>query len=65
MTTYRQRHHDGLYDPDNIIWGDKTDNDKPPALPRTHAELDQIAEDRGYEWSGEGLTVAEKQAELG
>ena len=38
-------------------------NDAP--LPRTHAELDDLAAERGHEWSGDDLTVAEKRAELG
>ena len=33
-------------------------------LPRTHSDLDTIAEERGHNWSGESLTVAEKQEEL-
>jgi hypothetical protein len=36
-----------------------------PKLPGTHAALDDLAAERGYEWSEEGLTVAQKQAELG
>jgi hypothetical protein len=34
-------------------------------LPGQHAGLDQLAEERGVEWSRDDLTVAEKQAELG
>jgi hypothetical protein len=34
------------------------------AMPRTHAELDEAAEAAGYTWSRDGLSVAEKQAEL-
>jgi hypothetical protein len=37
---------------------------QPAALPRTHAELDEVAAERGHLWSAAGLTVAEKQAEL-
>jgi len=34
-------------------------------LPGRHAPLDQMAKERGVEWSRDDLTVAEKQAELG
>lgn len=34
-------------------------------LPGTHAALDDLASERGVEWSRDDLTVAEKQAELG
>lgn len=33
-------------------------------LPGQHAGLDELAAERGYEWSRDDLTVAEKQAEL-
>jgi hypothetical protein len=33
-------------------------------LPGQHAGLDELAAERGYEWSADDLTVAEKQAEL-
>jgi hypothetical protein len=36
-----------------------------PKLPGTHAALDELAAERGHEWSRTDLTVAEKQAELG
>lgn len=36
-----------------------------PKLPGTHAALDELAAERGYVWSRDDLTVAEKQAELG
>jgi hypothetical protein len=34
-------------------------------LPGTHAGLDDLAAERGVEWSRDDLNVAEKQAELG
>jgi hypothetical protein len=34
-------------------------------LPGQHAGLDELAAERGHEWSSDDLTVAEKQAELG
>jgi len=34
------------------------------ALPGQHAGLDELAAQRGHEWSADDLTVAEKQAEL-
>ena len=37
----------------------------PEKLPGQHAGLDELAHERGYEWSRDDLTVAEKQAELG
>ena len=33
-------------------------------LPRTHSDLDAIAEEQGHAWSREGLKVEEKQEEL-
>lgn len=33
-------------------------------LPGQHAGLDDLAAERGHEWSSDDLTVAEKQAEL-
>jgi hypothetical protein len=41
------------------------DEEENERLPRTHAELDALAEAREHEWSADDLTVAEKQAELG
>ena len=59
MTSYRERHLAGVH----------TAEDAQPAeaepLPGTHAKLDELAAERGHEWSDEGLTVAAKQAELG
>jgi hypothetical protein len=34
-------------------------------LPGQHAGLDELADERGHEWSRDDLTVAEKQHELG
>ena len=34
------------------------------AMPGTHAKLDELAAERGHEWSADDLTVAEKQEEL-
>ena len=34
-------------------------------LPGQHAGLDELAQERGVEWSRDDLTVAEKQQELG
>jgi hypothetical protein len=34
------------------------------AMPSTHAALDEYAADHNYTWSGDGLTVAQKQSEL-
>lgn len=34
-------------------------------MARTHAELDEAASEAGHTWSDDGLTVAEKEAELG
>jgi hypothetical protein len=34
-------------------------------LPARHAPLDDLAKERGVEWSRDDLTVAEKQQELG
>jgi hypothetical protein len=34
-------------------------------LPGQHAGLDDLAAERGHEWSSDDLTVAEKQQELG
>jgi hypothetical protein len=39
----------------------KAENQK---LPGQHAGLDDLAKERGHEWSSDDLTVAEKQAEL-
>jgi len=38
--------------------------DEEKRLPGQHAGLDKLAAERGYEWSADDLTVAEKQAEL-
>jgi hypothetical protein len=38
--------------------------DEEKRLPGQHAGLDKLAAERGYEWSQDDLTVAEKQAEL-
>jgi hypothetical protein len=38
--------------------------DEEKRLPGQHAGLDKLAAERGYEWSSDDLTVAEKQAEL-
>jgi hypothetical protein len=38
--------------------------DKSEKLPGQHAGLDELAAERGHEWSSDDLTVAEKQAEL-
>jgi hypothetical protein len=38
---------------------------EPEKLPGQHAGLDELAAERGHEWSRDDLTVAEKQAELG
>jgi hypothetical protein len=40
-------------------------NDEEGRLPGQHSGLDELAEERGHEWSRDDLTVAEKQAELG
>ena len=58
MTPYRDRLLAGEYQAEGST------NDEPAALPRTHAELDELAAAKGHEWSGEDLTVADKQAEL-
>jgi hypothetical protein len=42
----------------------KTGDKEPTKLPGQHAGLDELAAERGYEWSADDLTVAEKQAEL-
>jgi hypothetical protein len=34
-------------------------------LPGQHAGLDELADERGHEWSRDDLTVSEKQEELG
>lgn len=57
MTPYLERRLAGHYDAD----GPATET---AALPRTHAELDEAAAERGHEWSADDLTVAAKQAEL-
>jgi Phage capsid family len=41
------------------------DEDNGGSLPRTHAELDELADARGIAFSSDDLTVAEKRAELG
>ena len=60
MTPYRDRLVAGEYQGE----GSAAVAEEPAALPRTHAELDELAAGQGHEWSGEELTVAEKQAEL-
>lgn len=48
--------------------GDQNGGEEVPvaaAAPKTHAELDALAEEQGHVWSQEGLTVAQKRAELG
>ena len=67
MTSYRDRHLAGLYvatngEPEPEAEQEPEENGP---LPRTHAELDELADERGYTWSGHDLTVAEKRAELG
>ena len=67
MTSYRDRHLAGLYVATNGGAEPKAEveAEENGPLPRTHAELDELASERGHEWSGEDLTVAEKRAELG
>ena len=66
MTSYRDRHLAGLYVATNGEAEAEPEAEEPTSpLPRTHAELDELAAERGHEWSGEDLTVAEKRAELG
>ena len=64
MTSYRDRHLAGLYSGGTVEAEAEVEAEE-QALPRTHAELDELADERGYTWSGHDLTVAEKQAELG
>jgi hypothetical protein len=42
----------------------KTAKAEKKSLPGQHAGLDELAAERGHEWSSDDLTVAEKQAEL-
>ena len=65
MTSYRDRHLAGLYAGGTVEAEPEAEVEENGPLPRTHAELDELAEERGHEWSGEDLTVAEKRAELG
>ncbi len=60
MTRYRERLHEGFYEATEP----EADPPAPAPLPRTHAELDELADERGHGWSSDSLTVAEKQAEL-
>ena len=65
MTSYRDRHLAGLYSGGTVEAEAEVEAEENGPLPRTHAELDELAEERGYKWSGDDLTVAEKRAELG
>ena len=65
MTSYRDRHLAGLYEANGGGTEAVVEAEENGPLPRTHAELDDLASERGVEWSGDDLTVAEKRAELG
>ena len=68
MTSYRDRHLAGLYSGGTVEAEAEVEAEpeaEPAPLPRTHADLDALAEEREYTWSGHDLTIAEKQAELG
>jgi hypothetical protein len=61
MTTYRERlkagHHDANNQPDEPELN-------PDELPGRHQPLDELATARGVIWSGDKLTVEEKQQQL-
>ena len=66
MTSYRDRHLAGLYSGGTVEAEAEPEVEAEAApLPRTHADLDALAEEREYTWSGHDLTIAEKQEELG
>jgi hypothetical protein len=62
MTAYGDRLRAGHYAPNNQPQPDQELD--PNKLPGRHADLDGIATARGITWSGEELTVADKQERL-
>jgi hypothetical protein len=65
MTRYHDRRMAGHYDAGGPAADEPEAEPEATPLPRTHAELDELAAQRGHTWTVDGLTVAGKQAELG